>query len=510
MIKINSYKRFAAAAAAASLLLTVPACTDLDTDIFSNADASIFPANESELLSVVGATYGELRGFHDPVLPLIEATSDEMVVPTRGPDWYDNASWQLMAKHEWTPVSPGQINGSWEWGYRIIAKANSNLVALEESPLQIAGKEGVVAELRMLRAFAHYWLMDLFGNVPILTEDSPAGNIPQSTRAEVFAFVEKEIKESLPALRNEKGAATYSRFTQGAANFLLAKLYLNAEVYTGTPRWADALAATDAIINSPAGYGLNPNFLSNFAVNNGSNSATYAENILAIPYDKTLAGGMNMQMRTLHYSLGAVYGLSTNPWNGFATRSEFYSTFADNDQRKAMWLAGPQRDNAGNIIRFTDAVDNINKELIFTPEISSLEKALANEGVRSVKYEVQRNNNSTDQDNDFAMFRFADVLLMKAEALLRSGQAEAGRLLVNQVRVRAGVADYPTLTLDNLLEERGRELAWEGWRRNDLIRFGKWESAWQFKTNSQPFRRLFPIPAQQLSSNPALKQNPGY
>src|SRR5687768_11961022 len=150
MIKLHSYKKIIAVASAASLLLGVPACTDLDTEIFSNADASQFPASEPEVLSVVGATYGEMRGFLDPVLNLIEATTDEMVVPTRGPDWYDNASWQMMARHEWTPVSPGQINGSWEWGYRIIAKANSNLVALEESPLQIEGKEVIIAELRVL------------------------------------------------------------------------------------------------------------------------------------------------------------------------------------------------------------------------------------------------------------------------------------------------------------------------------------------------------------------------
>jgi starch-binding outer membrane protein, SusD/RagB family len=354
--------------------------------------------------------------------------------------------------------------------------------------------------------------MDLFGSVPIRTEDTPPGNTPQSPRAEVFAFVESEIKAALPDLRDEKGLATYSRFTKGAANFLLAKLYLNAEVYTGTPRWNEVIAAADAIIQSPAGYGLNPNFLSNFAVGNGSNTATYAENILAVPYDKTLATGMNFQMRTLHYAQGGAYGLSANPWNGFATRAEFYNTFSDNDQRKAMWLVGPQLDATGQPIRFTDAVDNVNKPLIFTPEITSLEKAFGNEGIRSAKYEIQRNNNRNDQDNDFAMFRYSDVLLMKAEALLRSGDVAGALPLVNQVRARAGVPpfDINTLTLNELLAERGRELAWEGWRRNDLIRYGKWESAWQFKTNAEPHRRLFPIPAQQLSNNPALRQNPGY
>jgi hypothetical protein len=351
--------------------------------------------------------------------------------------------------------------------------------------------------------------MDLYGSVPIITEDTPPGNPPQNTRVEVFTFVEKDIKEALPDLRDGKGGAFYARFTKGAANALLAKLYLNAEVYTGTPRWADAITAADAVINSPVGYGLNPDYFANFAVNNAGNSSTYNENLFVIAYDKNLATGMDMQMRTLHYAQGVVFGLSVNPWNGFATRAEFYNSYADNDRRKAMWLAGEQRDNSGNVIRYTDAVDNVNKPLVFTPEISSLERALQNEGVRNVKYEVQRNNSNRYQDNDYVVIRFADVLLMKAEALLRTGDA-SGLPLVNQVRARAGLPAFDALTLDNLLAERGRELAWEMWRRNDLIRFGRFEDPWQFKTNSQPFRRLFPIPAQQLSNNPNLKQNPGY
>ncbi|PSR55463.1 RagB/SusD family nutrient uptake outer membrane protein [Adhaeribacter arboris] len=511
-MKIHPYKKIIAAASLTSLLLGAPACTDLDTEIFDRADASEFPTNVNELRSVIGATYAELRGFYDPVSVLNEATSDEMVVPTRGPDWYDNASWQQMAKHEWTPVSPGQINGSWEWAYRVIAKSNINLVALNTTELVIpeADKAVLTAELRVARAYAYFWLMDMFGNVPIITEDTPPGNPSANTRVEVFNYVEKELKEALPSLAEGKSANLYGRFTKGAANSLLAKVYLNAEVYTGTPRWQDALAATDAVISSSAGYALNPDFLSNFAVNNAANPATYNENIFTIPYDKILATGMNWQMRTLHYAQGGVYGTNGNPWNGFATRAEFYNTFSDNDQRKGIWLVGPQKDNTGNVIRFTDAVDNVSKELVFTPTISSLEKAFGNEGVRNVKYEVQKNNTRNDQDNDFVVFRYADVLLMKAEALIRLGRSADAVEFVNQVRRRAGIADLSAVTLDELLAERGRELTWEGWRRNDLIRFGKWESAWQFKSNSDVNKRLFPIPSQQLSSNPNLKQNPGY
>lgn len=510
-MKRYNLKSVLAVASVASMLLGGQACTDLDAEVFDRAEASKFPANEDELLSTVGSTYGQLRGFLDPVLVLNEATTDELVVPTRGPDWYDNGSWQQMARHEWSPVSPGQINGSWEWAYRVIAGSNINLLGLENSDLQVQGQEAIVAEVRMLRAFAYFWLMDMFGSVPIITEDTPAGNPPQSSRQEIYNFVEKEITEALPNLRDEAGVVAYSRFTKGAANALLTKLYLNAEVYTGTPQWQKALDAANAVINSDADYSLNPDYLENFAINNGSNTETYQENIFAIPYDKVLAGGMNMHMRTLHYAQGAAYGLASNPWNGFATRAEFYSKFSDNDKRKAMWLEGPQLNAAGEVIMFVDAVDGELKPLIFTPQINSLEKAFGNQGVRNVKYEVQRNNSRVDQDNDLVVFRYADVLLMKAEALLRLGQTMEALALVNEVRDRAGVDDLSTLTLDMLLEERGRELAWEGWRRNDLIRYGKYTTTtWQFKNNTQEFRKLFPIPNQQLSNNPNLKQNPGY
>lgn len=493
-----------------ALLLTgIHACTDLDSEVYDRASADKFPLTENELLSTVGGTYGTLRGWNGAPFELSEVTTDEIVVPTRGPDWYDNGQWQQLVKHTWTPVSPGQINGAWEWGFTVIASANISLKGLNSSTLEIQGKDVIVSELRMIRAFAYFWLCDLYGNVPIITEDSPVGNPAQNTRQEVFNFVESEIKAALPNLLDENSVTTYARFNKGAANTLLAKLYMNAEVYTGTARWQDAITALDAVINSGQ-YELNGTYLENFAVDNDKNGSNI-ENIFVIPFDKIYATGFAWQMRTLHYGQGAAYGLTNNPWNGWATRAEFYNTFTQDDKRRDMWLAGPQLDQSGNVIAFVDAVDNQRKDLVFTPSITSLERALGNEGVRNVKYEVQRNNTRPNQDNDLVIFRYADVLLMKAEALVRQGNAGAALPLVNQVRARAGVQPFTEVTLDNLLTERGRELAWEGWRRNDLIRFGRFTTTtWEFKTDTDPNKRLYPIPSQQLSNNPNLTQNPGY
>lgn len=491
-------------------------CTDLESEVFSEASAEKFPSNEQELLSVVGASYGHLRNFVWAPFEMQETPSDEVVVPTRGPDWYDNGRWQQMARHEFTPVTPDHINGGWDYSYSGIAGVNLNLASLKANPIEVEGKEAIIAELRTLRAWYYYLLADFFGNVPIITEDSPAGNVPQSARQEVFNFVEKELKESLPNLRADISGETYGRMTQGAAHALLAKLYLNAEVFTGTPRWQEVIGHANAVTD--LGYSLVGDYFSLFSLDNHSNGSNI-ENIIVAPFDKQFAGGFGLQYRTLHYALQSKYDMAGSPWNGFATYADFYNSFPDEDVRKEQWLVGPQLDKSGNVIMYPDAVDGETRELDFKPKFSSLERSLGNEGVRQLKYEIQTNNNSIWQDNDWAILRYSDVLLMKAEAAFRTGESGVALDAINQVRARAGLADLGELTLDDILAERGRELAWEGWRRNDLIRFGKWEGNWgsnpenfeePFDIVQDPTRRLYPIPADQMSKNPLLKQNPGY
>lgn len=484
-------------------------CTNLDSTVYDRADASNFPATESDLNAVIGSSYGTLRSFVDDPFVLQETTTDEVVVPTRGPDWYDDGRWQQLARHQFTPVIPSNINGAWEAFYRSIANVNINIATLKESSL--ATKATTIAELRGIRALNYYYLVDLFGNVPILTEDSPAGNPVQNTRAEVFNFIEKELKEAIPSMRNENSVAMYGRMSRGAGHALLAHVYLNAEVFTGTPRWAQAAAEADSVINSKL-YSLSANFLDNFTINNDKNGSMM-ENIFVIPYDKVFATGNTFHMRTLHYALQSKYGLGVSPWNGYCTYADFYSTFTDQDARKKMWLAGPQTGPDGRVIQYDDRVDGQRHDLNFTPEINALERALAYQGVRFQKFQIQANNLIEHQDNDFPIFRYSSVLMTKAEALIRQGKAAEALPYINQVRKRAGVADFTAadLTLDNLLKEYGREFAFEGRRRTDLIRFKSFtQKAWQFKPVTDPKYNLMPIPATQMNSNPLLKQNPGY
>jgi hypothetical protein len=289
------------------------------------------------------------------------------------------------------------------------------------------------------------------------------------------------------------------------ADMILAKMYLNAEVYTGTPRWNDALTRLNNIVNSGK-FSLAGNFFSNFTTQNQGSP----EIILATPFDRTKQGGMNLQMRTLHYLNQLTYNLGSSPWNGFATVTEFYNSFNDADVRKQMWIVGQQFDAAGKPLK-DDALP-----MVFTPEIPSFVMPAGAQGrlagARSQKYEIQRNNSFNDQDNDFVIYRYGDVLLMRGEAQFRLGNTTAALADFNTIRARAGMPAYTPamLTLDEMLAERGRELAWEYHRRQDLIRFGQYTKAWRFKPATNNTKLLFPIPNDQLVLNPSLKQNPGY
>ena len=301
----------------------------------------------------------------------------------------------------------------------------------------------------------------------------------------------------------------------------LAKLYLNAEVYTGTPQWDKALAACDAIINSGK-FSLAGSYFDNFVTENSGSP----EFILAIPYDQVFAGGNNLNVRTLHYGSQDTYNLTAQPWNGYCSLQEFYNSFDDEDVRKQSFLVGPQFTASGNpvIDNGAEAADPDGTPLNFMPEVNELgPDALRQAGARIGKYEFALGS-TENLSNDVPIFRYSDILLMKAEILLRQGNEGEALVLVNEIRSRAGVEALATLTLDDMLAERGREMCFEAHRRTDLIRFGKYNDEWWGKTadgrNSgfsppetgrfDPEVRIFPIPRGQVDANPNLSQNPGY
>jgi hypothetical protein len=486
-------------------------CTNLDEELYDTIAETNFFQTEEEFVAALGAAYAGLRGYafqDDRFWNANEHSTDECIAPTRGADWGDGGRWIRLHQHSWS-ASDDDFNAAWNFLYRGVNNCNRLIFQFETTDVEVDGKENIVAELRGLRAFYYFWLLDMFGNVPVVTSfDVEEGFQPEQTpRADVFTFVESELQASLDLLNEENSSITYGRFNKWAAYAVLARLYLNAEVYTGTARWADCVAACDQIINSDL-FSLEGNYFSNFAVENEGSR----ENIFVVPYDENFGPNLRFHLQTLHYLNQETFRLQETPWNGFCTLADFYNSYDDDDERKETWLVGQQFSNTG------EPLEENNEQLVIVPEISSIEDAARNEGARFKKFEFEAGINQ-DMSNDFPVFRYADILLTKAEALVRDNKPGDAVDLYKLVRERAGLnADnggewgVADLTEDNMLAERGRELAWEVSRRQDLIRFGKWNDQWQFKdaTPGQEYLSLFPIPQPQIDANSKLEQNDGY
>lgn len=483
---------------------TMVSCVNLDEAVYGRVEQKGFGGTPEQLAALLGPAYSNLRGYVDRIHN-VEVTTDVGIVPTRGKDWYDGGNWLNYNRHTWT-TTHGPINDI--WGFLFEGGINT----INQLIPQVAGNTKAIAELRSVRAFYYYLAMDNFGNVPIITETS-TGTVTSTPRAQVYAFVEKELTEALPELSDAVGGSYYGRINKWTAQAILAKLYLNAAVFKGTPEWQKCADMCSSIISSGK-YTLAADFLANFSTKNEASS----ENIWAIPFDRFQAGGMNFQMRTLHYQNKSTYNmLADAPWNGFCTIAEFYNSFSNEDLRKKMWIAGPQFGADGKALK-----DDNGRDINYDPNMTKDEMTAADPefqsvGVRLGKYEIQRGNTVNDQDNDWAMLRLADVYLMRGEALFRLGKTTEALPDFNIVRARAGVTAWTAaqLTLDNILAERGRELAWEAWRRNDLVRFGEFNKVggkFTSKFMKEPAAKtlLFPIPQQRRDANPGLTQNPGY
>jgi hypothetical protein len=307
------------------------------------------------------------------------------------------------------------------------------------------------------------------------------------------------------------------RITKGAADAILASMYLNAQVFTGTvdasglqkgtAHWQDAVDASDRIINSGV-YNLESasTWRHNFSADNYSSP----EIIFAVKFTEQAGLGLNFMMRVLHYTQ-----YNGSPWNGFATLAETYNAFSSTDQRKAIFLEGRQF----NLDTGQPVNDRSGQPLIFDPAIPDITQATEGAGVRIVKWSYDPAHVAQDAGNDFAHFRLGEIYLIKAEALNELGRTAEAVVLVNAIRARAYSSPQPldptTFTQasfrDQILTERLLELTAEGKRRQDLIRMGKYtQGTWAFKDVTPPYKILMPIPQSQLETNPLLKQNPGY
>jgi hypothetical protein len=484
------------------------ACSKLEEKYRGNVDA----VNEAAV-NVGDVLQGAYNALNNPFQDqsrfwaASQHTTDETIGPTRGPDWDDNGVWRVLHSHNWDADHLFLRDT-----YRELLQAQyaaSNVLILNPSAQQ-------AAEAKFIRALSMFCVLDGWDQVPFRADLNKVTVLPEVLKGKTaFDYIVKDLNEALPNLPT--GSAI--KANKNAARALLMKLYLNKGVYTGsrkTPTFDAAdmgqvISLADQIIAS--GYALDANYFDAFGP---ANSAKSKEMIYALENTNGLRGGNNQSRWycTLHYNQ------RPSGWNGFTTIAETYDRFEATDKRRSAdypgvtdvsglkvgFLAGQQFDQTGAALK-----DRKGNNLSYTKTVKLKETGndLEITGIRVVKYPPDYQK-EFPAENEYVIFRFADVLLMKAEALLRTGKAADGLAIVNQIRTTRGVAAFASLTLDNLLDERSRELYWEGWRRNDLIRFGKFLNAWTEKPASTDERLLFAIPSEQLAVNPNLTQNPGY
>ena len=496
-------------------IVIVPGCTKLDSKVYNQVTPNNFFQTPQQVNAFLAQAYSPMTNIpFGASFNLNEVSSDEIVVPTRGNDWYDGGKWQNLWTHNFN-YDMDDINNAWNDLSSGIGKCNFVLGSVSIIPAanKPANIDQIIAEIKVLRAFYYMKFMDLYGNVPLVTDyNTDPSKLGTTQRKDVYAFLETDLTTNVPLLA-DASAANYGHINKWGGYMTLAHLYLNAQVYTGTAQWQKAAAAADMVIKSGK-YSLQPNFFDNFAVENSGS----VENIFVVPFDYIQIGGNGFQMNTLNYNNIYTYNLTSQPYNGFSSPEAFYRTFPAADKRTAMWAVGQQYSSAGAPL--TDVATHL--PVILSPYINELSNPADTfkfAGARSIKYHPQ-SGTAGQMSNDGVVYRLAEAYLVKAEAEMRAGTPGDALTLINALRARAGVPAWTStdLTLPNLLAERGREMAWEGFRRSDLIRFEVADGIKYFGAARKPGKSadadthsyLFPVPQAQLISNPKLTQNPGY
>lgn len=466
-------------------------------------------SDDDDIQGIDGNFSNYLRLYYN----LQELTTEESIIA-----WNDGTIHDLH-NQVWTPANEF-IFAMYSRVYFQVGMANQFLRETTDAKLDSRGVDAALkteiqmyrAEARFMRALSYWHGIDFFGDIPFVTEDDIVGNFfpEQKPRAEVFNFIESElldIESQMVAPRQME----LGRADQAAVWMLLAKLYMNAEVYTTTPRYTDAMTYINKIIG--AGYTLAPKYNYLFLADNDRNGAEN-ETIFSIRFDGNNIRGFGGTTYLVHAAVGGSmnagdFGINGG-WGGIRTTSKFVEKFSDisgNTDSRAMFHTDGQTLEIDNPFAFVEGYAITKNRNV---DING----------------VQGSDGSGDfVDNDFILFRLADVYLMYAEANLRGGGGDIATAVdyVNMIRERAygdtsGNISAGDLNLDFILAERSRELYWECQRRTDLIRFGQFsdQGVWPWKggvkegTTTDAYRDLFPIPSADIIANPNLTQNTGY
>ncbi len=525
-------------------ILTLTGCLDENTRD-SLDEQQVYTSAKDVYVNAVATLYNHIGGDKDSeglqgtyrgVYDYNTFTTDEAIIPVRGGDWYDGGFWMDLYTHNWA-VDSKPLYDTWKYLYKVIVFCNDALATIDKYKQLLTDEQykAYRAEVRAIRALYYYYLMDMFGNIPLVTTVSESTeNAEQTARPEIYKFIVKELQDAAPLLstgHSNLAGTDYGRVTQSVANFLLAKLMLNGEVYSDAD-WTDNQQPKGTQIYftvdgqqmniwqacqyycdkvSSDGFTLATDYLSNFSVHN----ETSPENIFIIPVDKHLYKNQFQYLfRSRHYTHGDALGAGAE--NGACATVSTVNTFGygtnNVDKRYAYNLYSDTVRVDGNTVLLENG-----KPLIYMPLAVEMNLTyspyIKTAGARMAKYEVDRTgyNDGKNPNNDIVLFRYADVLLMKAEAAVRNGGN--GNTEMNLVRSRSGMGNR-TATLDNILAERLMELMWEGWRRNDLIRFNRFHQSYDLRTapttEADRHTIVFPIPSRALALNEKLKQNKGY
>lgn len=544
----RNMKHIARIAAGASMLFT--ACIgDLDTLPLNPSDSTsetVYGADESGYIAGLTKLYFNFVSNETTDLQVSDAGASELVrafwtVQEVTSDackcaWENDAWVRAMNTNTWSDADNDATYTVYVRTLQGIAYTNEYLRQTASDRLsdrgvssELAAKiQGFRAEARFLRAYFYWMALDVFGDVPFTTENSPFGggvNPKQASRKDVFDYCISELTalaaddSPMPAARSN-----YPRADKGAVLGLLARMYLNAEVYTGTPMWQEAKDACEDIFTM--GYSLCPEYADLFRGDNGENPEALNEVLFGISYD---AEQTQSYGGTSYLTLAAIAATDVsstqmingvnNGWGGIRVPYEYVEKYFN--VRNADYSAGTYdvNDKRGRMFYIKGRSESMDGALyVFLNGWSCLKFNNIPHNMDQDSY-LETAASKAYSDIDFPMIRLGEIYLIYAEACMNLGQANTALPKVQELAARAGVTAPTSITQEWLIEERARELMWEGHRRTDLIRYGKFTSSsflWTYKGGSfsgQGFddhMKIFAIPASELASNPELHQNPGY
>ena len=546
------------------LVFVVPSCTNLEEEVFDTLTTDSYYQDKNSVIAALLRPYEHAHwvGWDGDRWILSELTSDNFVWTQKGKHGYDGGDWVRLHRHEWTE-DDGHIYGGWVGPYQGIGQCNVFLQDFEgldypQFGLTEADKAQHISELRTLRAWFYLFLIDYFRSVPI-SEDNETIS-PPSTPQEVFAYIEKELKESLPGLPQNGRAG---RWDQAGAASLLVRLYLNAEKYIGTPKYAECAQVSQDIIDGKYGtYSIDPDYRGPFR--SGVNGYRSPENIFEFPHARNIYQFTWMYNATMHYQ--ARYSLDNDwgGWNGIhLTPSRDlegnlynyelgmpYENYSDADKRKqpfittsldgdyeGFFLIGQQyafnydkgfgfdstvmvngtEEYNGSPLFYVDQVGRFSEGPPGLAKGSNVTTGEENSGVRLLKFPWLPMSLGLFQFNSATEIRLAEIYYSLAECKYRAGDKAAAAVLLDAVRVR----NFPTdqwaahsyeanpgmLTDDEFVDELGREFLAERHRRTDLVRWGRFGEEWWDKTEDEQDLTVFPIPSRALNANPMLVPN---